>query len=118
MGKIINTNTIFVFVVIISSFLSWFVAGSYVRRIEGDAIDKAFNEAQGITQLLAADWQAQQTQIGALQRIGAVISQQTLDRTPTDVTMALLRQMMTEAGPEVSQVAAVGADGQPQLLVQ
>ena len=112
MGKIINTNTIFVFVVIISSFLSWFVAGSYVRRIEGDAIDKAFNEAQGITQLLAADWQAQQTQIGALQRIGAVISQQTLDRTPTDVTMALLRQMMTEAGPEVSQVAAVGADGQ------
>ena len=100
-----------VVLVVTFSICSWFAATGYAWRIENDAIENAFNEAQAVTQLLVADWQTKQTQIVALQRIGAIISHEVLDHRATNVAMAQLHQMMIEAGPDVLQVGAIDADG-------
>ena len=95
----------------VSMIASWIVAWVLVAESRTAAVERTFADARTQSRLLASEWSQVVVQIGALQRLGVIVTRAKMAGDSTDAAMDELRQYIARLAPDIVQVSAIGLDG-------
>lgn len=90
---------------------SWIVAAEMAREAIATGRSATFATLESLGRSMESRWAQESAQISTLQRIGAIISRDALAGRKSAAAEEEVQQIMRATGPDVMQVAVMGADG-------